>query len=139
MVTADVSMVKRGTAVLECRVADHVAAGMRALYRVGPPHRTHSSVPQQGPAAEPAPPGRRRKYFIAAEEVGWDYAPLGRDACGNASAPFTQQQGQYVERTVGRTIGSVYRKALYRCELAACAALVPSCQGVHTLNPGGLR
>src|ERR1041385_5966336 len=71
-------------------------------------------------AATPAAPqakndsaatGRVRTYYVAAEEVEWDYAPLGKDmetgkAFEGASAAYTQSGPN--------RIGPVYRKALYR-------------------------
>jgi len=64
------------------------------------------------PAQTPAPhPGKTRTYFIAADEVDWDYAPLGRDeAMGH---PFDELQKWYTESGPHR-IGRVYKKALYR-------------------------
>ena len=70
-------------------------------------------------AATPAAPqagndgatGRVRTYYVAAEEVEWDYAPLGMDmetgkAFEGAALAYTQP---------GPTsIGHIYRKALYR-------------------------
>jgi len=55
--------------------------------------------------------GRVRTYYVAAEEVEWDYAPLGMDmetgkAFEGAALAYTQ---------AGPTsIGHIYRKALYR-------------------------
>jgi hephaestin len=71
-------------------------------------------------AATPAAPqakneigatGRVRTYYVAAEEVEWDYAPLGIDmetgkAFAGAAAAYTQPGPN--------RIGHVYRKALYR-------------------------
>jgi manganese oxidase len=55
--------------------------------------------------------GRVRTYYVAAEEVEWDYAPLGIDKVTGkpfegTSAAFTQPGPQ--------RIGHIYRKALYR-------------------------
>jgi hephaestin len=55
--------------------------------------------------------GRVRTYYVAAEEVEWDYAPLGMDmetgkAFAGAAAAYTQPGPN--------RIGHVYRKALYR-------------------------
>lgn len=55
------------------------------------------------------PGGRLRTYYIAAEEVDWNYAPLGRDeAMGHA---FMDEHRIWVSRSP-TTIGLVYRKAL---------------------------
>ncbi len=55
--------------------------------------------------------GRVRTYYIAAEEVEWDYAPLGIDmmtgrAFEGTAAAYTQPGPKH--------IGRIYRKALYR-------------------------
>lgn len=55
--------------------------------------------------------GRTRTYYVAADEVNWDYAPSGRDeAMGH---PFDELQKAYTEPGPHR-IGRVYRKAVYR-------------------------
>jgi len=55
--------------------------------------------------------GRVRVHFIAAEEVEWDYAPLGRDeAMGH---PFGEFEKTYVEAGAHH-IGRICKKAIYR-------------------------
>lgn len=55
--------------------------------------------------------GKTRTYYVAADEVNWDYAPLGRDeAMGH---PFEGAEIPYVESGPHR-IGRVYKKAIYR-------------------------
>lgn len=61
-------------------------------------------------AQQPGGPGRLRTYFIAAEEVDWDYAPSGRDQI--TGRPFDQTK-VFLQRGPGR-IGSRYLKTLYR-------------------------
>jgi FtsP/CotA-like multicopper oxidase with cupredoxin domain len=57
------------------------------------------------------PAGVQRTYYIAADEVDWNYLPGGRDAMmGMAPAGYAQ----LVTRHGPQTIGSVYRKAVYR-------------------------
>jgi FtsP/CotA-like multicopper oxidase with cupredoxin domain len=52
-----------------------------------------------------------RIYFVAADEVDWDYAPSGRDeAMGH---PFDGFEKNYMEAGPHR-IGRIYRKAVYR-------------------------
>jgi manganese oxidase len=52
-----------------------------------------------------------RVYFIAADEVAWDYAPSGRDdAMGH---PFDDFEKYYAESGPHR-IGRTYKKAIYR-------------------------
>jgi len=52
-----------------------------------------------------------RVYYIAAEEVDWDYAPLGVDHM--MGHEFTDEQLLWVGREDG-LIGRVYRKAVFR-------------------------
>ena len=54
---------------------------------------------------------RTHTYYIAADEVEWDYAPTGIN--GMTGKPFEGSANVYVKRGPDR-IGSVYRKALYR-------------------------
>src|ERR1051325_6681919 len=76
------------------------------------------------PGATPAAPqakdesgatgGRVRTYYVAAEEVDWDYAPLNVDMTtdapgktfGGGAAAYTQPGPKH--------IGRIYRKAIYR-------------------------
>jgi hephaestin len=71
-------------------------------------------------AATPAAPqaksdsgvtGRVRTYYVAAEEVEWDYAPLGMDM--ETGKAFEGVAVAYTQPGPNR-IGHVYRKALYR-------------------------
>jgi hephaestin len=55
--------------------------------------------------------GRTREYFIAADEVAWDYAPTGINQI--TGEPFDEQANVFVEQGPDR-IGKVYVKALYR-------------------------
>ena len=55
--------------------------------------------------------GRERTYYIAAEEVEWDYAPLGIDMM--TGEPFAGTAVAYTQPGPKR-IGRLYRKALYR-------------------------
>jgi len=52
-----------------------------------------------------------RTYYIAAEEVDWNYAPAGRNLISGKA--FTREERLCAERGITR-IGSVYRKAVYR-------------------------
>jgi len=63
------------------------------------------------PPAQPTAPGQVRRYYIAADEVIWDYAPSGRNLI--TGQPFDARARVYV--TAGKhRLGSKYRKALYR-------------------------
>ncbi len=52
-----------------------------------------------------------RTYYIAADEVDWDYAPSGIDQM--TGKPFDKMDDVYMQRGPHR-IGRVYRKAIYR-------------------------
>ncbi len=55
--------------------------------------------------------GKTRVYYIAADEVEWNYAPSGRDEA--MGMPFDAIARQYTQSGPYR-IGSVYKKAIYR-------------------------
>ncbi len=55
--------------------------------------------------------GRTHTYYIAAEEVEWDYAPSGKDRI--AGQPFEGRAAMIMTAGPDR-IGRIYRKAIYR-------------------------
>lgn len=62
-------------------------------------------------AGQAQSPGRTRMYYIAADEVIWDYAPQGKNAI--TGKPFTGVQELWTKRGPTR-IGTLYKKALFR-------------------------
>jgi len=64
-----------------------------------------------GDTAAASADGQVRTYYIAADEVTWNYAPTGMDQV--AGGPFDAMQRPYAVRDAHH-IGSVYRKAIYR-------------------------
>lgn len=62
-------------------------------------------------AAPPAHAGKVRTYFVAADEVQWDYAPSGRDEA--MGMQFDDIAKGFAE-TGPNHIGRVYKKAVYR-------------------------
>ncbi|HEV2271165.1 MAG TPA: multicopper oxidase domain-containing protein [Steroidobacteraceae bacterium] len=63
-------------------------------------------------AAAPAKqPGKTRVYYVAADEVEWDYAPSGRDEA--MAMPFDAIAKQFTE-SGPHQIGRTYKKAIYR-------------------------
>jgi FtsP/CotA-like multicopper oxidase with cupredoxin domain len=62
-------------------------------------------------AAPCAAQGKVRTYYVAADEVEWDYAPSGIDQI--TGQPFEGIAKSYTERGP-HLIGKVYRKAIYR-------------------------
>jgi hephaestin len=64
------------------------------------------------PAAKSAVPSTQtRTYYIAADEVDWNYAPQGKNMI--TGQPFTDDENVFVKNGPDR-IGSTYTKALYR-------------------------
>src|SRR5436853_800798 len=55
--------------------------------------------------------GVTRTYYIAADEVKWDYAPTGSNQI--TGQPFGDLENTYMQNASNR-IGRVYRKAAYR-------------------------
>ncbi|XP_067424284.1 ferroxidase HEPHL1 [Emydura macquarii macquarii] len=84
-----------------CRTFDHFVGGMKQMYEVNSCHST----------ARPGQPyGTMRTYYVAAEEVEWDYAP-------NKSWALTGKDESYGKVFVSSgedRIGSKYKKVLYR-------------------------
>ena len=68
-------------------------------------------VAPQAKQDAPAAGGRLRTYYIAAEEVEWDYAPLGIDIM--TGKPFEGTSAAYTQPGPNH-IGHIYRKAVYR-------------------------
>ena len=61
--------------------------------------------------AAPAPEGKTRTYYVAADEVQWNYAPSGRDeAMGMDFDPIAKSFTESGPHQIGR----VYKKAIYR-------------------------
>ena len=71
---------------------------------------TLSALPAELLAAPAAHAGKTRTYYIAAEEVQWDYAPSGRDEA--MGMPFDAIAKGFTE-TSANHIGRVYKKAVY--------------------------
>jgi FtsP/CotA-like multicopper oxidase with cupredoxin domain len=71
----------------------------------------HGQHDHGGTVAVAAVTGMTRTYYIAADEVLWDYAPDGRNDI--AGRPFGDEENVFVQNGPTR-IGHVYRKSLYR-------------------------
>jgi len=67
--------------------------------------------PQQDLPAAATTAGRVRTYYVAAEEIDWDYAPLGIDMV--TGKPFEGTAAAYTQPGPNH-IGHIYRKAVYR-------------------------
>jgi len=71
------------------------------------PAHLHAAPANAAPAAHA---GKTRTYYVAADEVQWDYAPSGRDEA--MGMPFDDISKGFVE-TSANHIGRVYKKAVY--------------------------
>jgi FtsP/CotA-like multicopper oxidase with cupredoxin domain len=99
------------------------AAGLGAQHGAPPGDATHQhgdgapAAPAPGAPAAAAPvpavvlPPVTRTYYIAADEVAWDYAPSGIN--GITGRPFEGDALTFVENGPDR-IGKVYQKSVYR-------------------------
>ena len=67
-----------GSWMLNCLVNDHLHAGMLAYYNV-------INCPGKSTPKTETLTGKIRKYYIAAEEELWDYAPSGMDKFNGGS------------------------------------------------------
>jgi len=86
-----------------------VAAAVAFTFALGGAHDAGHAAHAQ--TQTQAGVGKLRTYYIAADEVTWDYAPQGRNLV--TGAPFTEDENVFVGRGPHR-IGSAYKKALYR-------------------------
>ena len=77
-----------------------VVAFLLVAALVAPPVRTQSSPPRP----------RTRTYFIAADEVTWDYVPGGRDEI--TGTPYADTA--FFGKGPPRAMSTVYKKVLYR-------------------------
>uniref|UniRef100_A0A8C0H0B5 ferroxidase n=1 Tax=Chelonoidis abingdonii TaxID=106734 RepID=A0A8C0H0B5_CHEAB len=84
-----------------CRTFDHFLAGMKQMYEVN----SCSSTARPG-----QPYGTMRTYYIAAEEVEWDYAPNKTWALSDKDASY----GKVFVSPGEDRIGSKYKKVVYR-------------------------
>jgi manganese oxidase len=85
-----------------------VAIGVLSLLLIFQPHQSEyihaESVTTFGP-------GQIRTYYIAADEVNWDYTPTGINQI--TGKPFDEVAQTYVKNDKDR-IGHIYHKAEYR-------------------------
>uniref|UniRef100_A0A674AX89 ferroxidase n=2 Tax=Salmo trutta TaxID=8032 RepID=A0A674AX89_SALTR len=90
--------------LLSCQVNDHLMAGMQALFE----------VKKCFPAVhKPRPSGEVREYFIAAEEVLWDYAPSQVNH-GTGQPLNTDGDSETFFQRGNDRIGGKYKKVHYK-------------------------
>ncbi|XP_060717443.1 hephaestin-like protein 1a [Tachysurus vachellii] len=104
-VTAKMVPMTIGKWLLSCQVNDHMKAGMQGFYEV--------SVCEKGNAAPTVPPGHERHFYIAAEEVIWDYSPSG---INKFTGEPLDKEGSFAAEFFGKEagrLGGKYWKAKY--------------------------
>jgi len=87
------------------------AAAAATLFLVGGLAQAATTRASQARAVAPVSTGQLRTYFIAADEVLWNYAPHGKDEI--SGQPFTPEQDVFTKNGPSR-IGHKYWKSLYR-------------------------
>ncbi|XP_056329240.1 hephaestin-like protein 1a [Danio aesculapii] len=103
-VTATMIPRTKGRWLLSCQVNDHVQAGMQAFYEVSG---------CGSPAAPPEVPGTERRFYIAAEEMVWDYAPSGMNYMENVTLTKSESDSEPFFSKEGGKLGGKYLKARY--------------------------
>ncbi|KAI1891570.1 hypothetical protein AGOR_G00145150 [Albula goreensis] len=92
-----------GRWLLGCNVNDHVDAGMQAMFEV------KDCFPK---VHKPRPHGAVREYFIAAEEIIWDYGPSQINNFTGKPLKSDSESETFFE-TGDNRIGGKYKKATY--------------------------
>ncbi|XP_062983231.1 ferroxidase HEPHL1 [Elgaria multicarinata webbii] len=94
-----------GTFPVVCRTFDHFSGGMKQLYKV----KACGNKTRDGKHY-----GVMRTYYIAAEEMEWDYAPDKSWAEKKVEANKEESYGHVFVRQTEELIGSKYKKVVYR-------------------------
>ncbi|XP_056141515.1 ferroxidase HEPHL1 [Lampris incognitus] len=104
--TAEMIPAAAGKWLLSCQVNDHLHAGMQALYEV------------KSCGGEASPPsvkgGVVRHFYLAAEEVQWDYAPSGKDLINDRYLNESHSASQVFFGRSGGRLGGRYKKVVFR-------------------------
>lgn len=95
-----------GKWLLTCQVNDHLAGGMQAIYEV-------KSCPAQAQETESSRIGRERRYFIAAEEAMWNYAPTDTNQFTGQKIDHPDTESAIFFQRNEVRIGGTYTKAVY--------------------------
>ncbi|XP_053407301.1 hephaestin-like isoform X2 [Mercenaria mercenaria] len=98
-----------GTWLLVCRNNDHLHDGMTAFFKV-----KQCAVD----ALPDTPPGKRKRYFIAAEEVNWNYMPGGKDLYTSGKIEmdhgFSSNSHHHMHHGEHHdALGNTYKKAVF--------------------------
>ncbi|XP_018617415.2 ceruloplasmin [Scleropages formosus] len=102
-VNAEMEPVNPGRWLLSCQINDHLGAGMEAFFEV------KNCFPD---VHKPKPHGNVRQYYIAAEEVIWDYGPTKINQFTGNPLKSDKDSETFFEEGDKR-IGGRYKKAIY--------------------------
>uniref|UniRef100_A0A8C3L1B5 ferroxidase n=1 Tax=Chrysolophus pictus TaxID=9089 RepID=A0A8C3L1B5_CHRPC len=103
-ITAEMTPGNPGRWLITCQVNEHLRGGMEALYDV--------QICQKN-LSRPSPLSHKRRYYIAAEEVLWNYGPDGYDKfTGQGLNATGSESAIYFTQGIDR-IGGLYWKVRY--------------------------
>nr|XP_003218241.1 PREDICTED: ceruloplasmin [Anolis carolinensis] len=91
-----------GEWLLSCQVNDHIEGGMQAIFEV-------KNCKHHVPSSRNT---KIRRYYIAAEEVIWNYAPSGLNNFTGEEVIHDEDAKTFFEQG-DKTIGGTYKKALF--------------------------
>ncbi|XP_043913130.1 hephaestin [Protopterus annectens] len=103
-VTAEMLPSHIGKWLLSCQVNDHLKAGMLALYKVNECYKSSNNYQLNG---------KKREYFIAAEDILWNYGPSGTDNDSGKSLTEPDSYSEIFFKKGPKTIGGEYWKVKY--------------------------
>ncbi|XP_061558444.1 ferroxidase HEPHL1 isoform X1 [Phycodurus eques] len=105
--TAEMRPQTPDTYEVSCRVTDHYSGGMKQQYRV-------TSCPGRKMKRTHTAPTKTVQYFIAAEEIEWDYSPSREWELEKHHSTSDDSPGNIFVGTGKNRIGSRYQKVVYR-------------------------
>ncbi|XP_006895636.1 PREDICTED: ceruloplasmin-like [Elephantulus edwardii] len=94
-----------GEWMLSCQNLNHLKAGLQAFFQVQDCNKSSS---------ESNAFRNVRHYYIAAEEIIWNYAPSGKDAFTNEDLTAIGSESEIFFEQGPTRIGSSYKKLVYR-------------------------
>lgn len=94
-----------GEWMLSCQNLNHLKAGLQAFFQVKDCKKSSHEPPVQGEV---------RQYYIAAEEILWNYAPSGTDTITNQNLTEPESASEVFFEQGATRIGGSYKKLVYR-------------------------
>lgn len=94
-----------GEWMLSCQNLNHLKAGLQAFFQVKDCKKLSHEPPAQGEV---------RQYYIAAEEILWNYAPSGTDTITNQNLTEPESASEVFFEQGATRIGGSYKKLVYR-------------------------